>query len=210
MQGSWVSWGPCITWHGPRALHRALPRACMCVCRWGDGSQPMLGVVCVAALHAPRPPSMPTGPVHRPAGSRVELENTAGKLDIDIPPQGLGGSNIGTGLFALAWNAFVAFWTVRAELGAGRAAAAHCQAAHVPSKQCGAESGVEQCAVCSIESLHSSSAAMRTVLEGLLCRFVTTALLYCAYVPVCSSLPLPVAASCLPCSVRPSGLPATS
>jgi hypothetical protein len=59
-----------------------------------------------------RPPSMPSGPVRKPAGSRVVLENTAGKLDIDIPPQGLGSSNIGTGLFALAWNAFVAFWTV--------------------------------------------------------------------------------------------------
>lgn len=56
---------------------------------------------------------MPTGPVRKPAGSRITAENTAGKLDIDIPPQGLGGSNIGTGLFALAWNAFVAFWTVR-------------------------------------------------------------------------------------------------
>jgi hypothetical protein len=55
---------------------------------------------------------MPSGPVRKPAGSRVVLENTAGKLDIDIPPQGLGSSNIGTGLFALAWNAFVAFWTV--------------------------------------------------------------------------------------------------
>lgn len=55
---------------------------------------------------------MPTGPVRKPAGSRVVLENIGGKLDIDIPPQGLGSSNIGTGLFALAWNAFVAFWTV--------------------------------------------------------------------------------------------------
>lgn len=55
---------------------------------------------------------MPTGPVRKPAGSRVVLENTGGKLDIDVPPQGLGSSNIGTGLFALAWNAFVAFWTV--------------------------------------------------------------------------------------------------
>jgi hypothetical protein len=63
-----------------------------------------------------RPPSMPTGPVRKPAGSRITAENTAGKLDIDIPPQGLGGSNIGTGLFALAWNAFVAFWTVRRRL----------------------------------------------------------------------------------------------
>lgn len=55
---------------------------------------------------------MPTGPVRKPAGSRVTVEDSGGKLDIDIPPQRLGSSNIGTGLFALAWNAFVAFWTV--------------------------------------------------------------------------------------------------
>jgi hypothetical protein len=56
---------------------------------------------------------MPTGAVRRPAGSRVVLESSGGRLDIDIPPQPLGSANIGTGLFALAWNAFVAFWTVR-------------------------------------------------------------------------------------------------
>lgn len=59
---------------------------------------------------------MPSGPVRKPAGSRVTLESSGGKLDIDIPPQRLSSSNIGTGLFALAWNAFVAFWTVRADL----------------------------------------------------------------------------------------------
>lgn len=55
---------------------------------------------------------MPSGPVRKPAGSRVVLDKSGSKLDIDVPPQGLGSSTIGTGLFALAWNAFVAFWTV--------------------------------------------------------------------------------------------------
>lgn len=59
---------------------------------------------------------MPSRPVRKPAGSRVQLDRTAGKLDIDIPPEGLSGANVGTGLFALAWNAFVAFWTVRSRL----------------------------------------------------------------------------------------------
>jgi len=63
---------------------------------------------------------MPSGPVRKPAGSRVSLESSGGKLDIDIPPQRLSSSNVGTGLFALAWNAFVAFWTVRAGLLLGR------------------------------------------------------------------------------------------
>jgi hypothetical protein len=67
-----------------------------------------------------RPATMPTRPVRRPAGSRVVLDETAGRLDIDIPPQPLGSANIGTGLFALAWNAFVAFWTVRRWMGARR------------------------------------------------------------------------------------------
>jgi hypothetical protein len=50
--------------------------------------------------------------VRKPAGSRIVVDSSGSKLDIDIPPNGLGSSNIGTGLFALAWNAFVAFWTV--------------------------------------------------------------------------------------------------
>lgn len=66
-----------------------------------------------------RPPSMPSGPVRKPAGSRVSLESSGGKLDIDIPPQRLSSSNVGTGLFALAWNAFVAFWTFSAIASGG-------------------------------------------------------------------------------------------
>eukprot|EP00879_Flechtneria_rotunda_P010283 GHRR01010750.1.p1 GENE.GHRR01010750.1~~GHRR01010750.1.p1 ORF type:complete len:629 (+),score=211.09 GHRR01010750.1:70-1956(+) len=66
-----------------------------------------------------RPAAMPGSPVRKPAGSRVLLTSTPGKLDIEIPPQGLSSSNIGTGLFALAWNAFVAFWTVSAIASGG-------------------------------------------------------------------------------------------
>ena len=57
-----------------------------------------------------RPANMPSKPVRKPAGSRVQLSAAGGKLDIDIPPEGLSSNNIGTGLFAVAWNAFVAFW----------------------------------------------------------------------------------------------------
>ncbi|KAF6262994.1 kinase-like domain-containing protein [Scenedesmus sp. NREL 46B-D3] len=65
------------------------------------------------------PAKMPTNPVRKPAGSRVQLTATAGKLDIDIPPEGLSGNNIGTGIFAVAWNAFVAFWTFSAIASGG-------------------------------------------------------------------------------------------
>ena len=46
--------------------------------------------------------------VKKPAGTRVQLERSGGRLDIEIPPEGFTGSSFGTGLFAIAWNAFVA------------------------------------------------------------------------------------------------------
>jgi len=55
----------------------------------------------------------------RPAGTRVRLERTGGRLDLEIPPEGLGGQSVGTGLFALAWNGFVAFWTFSALASGG-------------------------------------------------------------------------------------------
>ncbi|WIA18005.1 hypothetical protein OEZ85_009492 [Tetradesmus obliquus] len=66
-----------------------------------------------------RPANMPSKPVRKPAGSRVQLSAAGGKLDIDIPPEGLSSNNIGTGLFAVAWNAFVAFWTFSAIASGG-------------------------------------------------------------------------------------------
>ncbi|MEW5312551.1 MAG: hypothetical protein WDW38_004178 [Sanguina aurantia] len=55
----------------------------------------------------------------RPAGSRVVLERTAGRLDINIPPKGMGADTLFTASFALAWNAFVAFWTFGALASGG-------------------------------------------------------------------------------------------
>jgi len=46
--------------------------------------------------------------VKKPAGTRVQLERSTNRLDIEIPPEGLNGGSVGTGLFAVAWNAFVA------------------------------------------------------------------------------------------------------
>uniref|UniRef100_A0A7S0RK56 non-specific serine/threonine protein kinase n=1 Tax=Chlamydomonas leiostraca TaxID=1034604 RepID=A0A7S0RK56_9CHLO len=55
----------------------------------------------------------------KPAGSRVILEKTPGRLDITIPAKGLTGDTAMTGVFAVIWNAFVAFWTVGALAGGG-------------------------------------------------------------------------------------------
>lgn len=55
----------------------------------------------------------------RPAGTRVVLERTAGRLDLEIPPEGLSGQAAGAGLFVLAWNGFVAFWTFSALASGG-------------------------------------------------------------------------------------------
>lgn len=55
----------------------------------------------------------------KPAGSRVVINRTAGRLEVDIPPAGLTANTIGTGAFAVAWNAFVAFWTFSALASGG-------------------------------------------------------------------------------------------
>lgn len=44
----------------------------------------------------------------KPAGTRVQVQRGSGRLDVEIPPEGLSGNSVGTGLFAVAWNAFVA------------------------------------------------------------------------------------------------------
>ncbi|KIZ02988.1 serine/threonine protein kinase, partial [Monoraphidium neglectum] len=57
--------------------------------------------------------------VKRPTGTRVVLDRTAGRLDLEIPPEGISGNSVGTGVFAVAWNAFVAFWTFSALASGG-------------------------------------------------------------------------------------------
>ncbi|KFM23051.1 Serine/threonine-protein kinase D [Auxenochlorella protothecoides] len=55
----------------------------------------------------------------RPAGSRVQVTRRGPRLEIDIPPPGFSGDSLPSAAFALAWNAFVAFWTVSALAGGG-------------------------------------------------------------------------------------------
>eukprot|EP01018_Ginkgo_biloba_P007894 Gb_26548 [translate_table: standard] len=49
--------------------------------------------------------------IRQPAGTKVVLTRTPSELKIRIPPGGLTAETVGTGSFALAWNAFIAFWT---------------------------------------------------------------------------------------------------
>ena len=55
----------------------------------------------------------------QPAGSRCKVKRSGTKLSVEIPPAKLGSEQAYTGAFALAWNAFVAFWTVGALAGGG-------------------------------------------------------------------------------------------
>ncbi|GJP36651.1 hypothetical protein CLOM_g21135 [Closterium sp. NIES-68] len=61
----------------------------------------------------------PSAPLTRPAGTQVVLERTEGGkvLVVHIPPAGLTREAVGTGGFAIAWNAFIAFWTASALTG---------------------------------------------------------------------------------------------
>lgn len=59
------------------------------------------------------------GPKAKPAGSRIILEASTDSIVMESPRDGLSGSTLSTGAFALAWNAFVAFWTVGALTGGG-------------------------------------------------------------------------------------------
>ncbi|XP_059072812.1 uncharacterized protein LOC131034044 isoform X2 [Cryptomeria japonica] len=49
--------------------------------------------------------------ISQPAGTKVLLTRTSSQLKISIPPGGVTAETAGTGTFAVAWNAFIAFWT---------------------------------------------------------------------------------------------------
>lgn len=53
----------------------------------------------------------------KPAGTKVSLTRTDEILQIEIPPAGLNAETVGTGTFAVAWNAFIVFWTATAIRG---------------------------------------------------------------------------------------------
>jgi len=68
----------------------------------------------------PRPSSGgPGSNLRKPPGSRIEVKKKGPRLEIDIPPARFDGNTAATGGFAIAWNAFVAFWTVSALAGGG-------------------------------------------------------------------------------------------
>ncbi|MFN6567985.1 serine/threonine-protein kinase [Dendronalium sp. ChiSLP03b] len=52
--------------------------------------------------------------VDKPAGSKIQLNKNADSLEIIIPPVGFHPAMIFTGLFAIAWNSFILFWTIGA------------------------------------------------------------------------------------------------
>ncbi len=53
---------------------------------------------------------------HQPAGSRIALKKTFGRLLVDIPPVGLRFDNLFWLGFALIWSGFLFFWTAGAVL----------------------------------------------------------------------------------------------
>jgi hypothetical protein len=72
------------------------------------------------AFIEPRQSSGNTGlSLRKPPGSRIQVKKKGPRLEIDIPPARFDGNTAATGGFAIAWNAFVAFWTVSALAGGG-------------------------------------------------------------------------------------------
>ena len=57
--------------------------------------------------------------LRQPAGARCKVKRSGTKLSVEIPPAKLGAEQAYTGAFAVAWNAFVAFWTFGALAGGG-------------------------------------------------------------------------------------------
>ncbi|MBE9210447.1 serine/threonine protein kinase [Nostoc sp. LEGE 06077] len=55
-----------------------------------------------------------TTDVSKPAGSKIQLTKNWDVLEISIPPSGFHTSMLSTGVFAIAWNSFILFWTINA------------------------------------------------------------------------------------------------
>jgi serine/threonine protein kinase len=56
-------------------------------------------------------PRMTTLALVKPGGSKIQLTKDRDSLEIIIPPAGFQSSMVFTGLFAIAWNSFIFFWT---------------------------------------------------------------------------------------------------
>ncbi|MBW4560339.1 MAG: serine/threonine protein kinase [Mojavia pulchra JT2-VF2] len=52
--------------------------------------------------------------IGKPAGSKIQLTKNSDALEIIVPPVGFHPSIVFTGLFAIAWNSFILFWTIGA------------------------------------------------------------------------------------------------
>jgi serine/threonine protein kinase len=64
--------------------------------------------------------SRPSRRIRKPSGTRVVVERFGStKLVVAIPPAGVTGESASVGGFAVAWNAFVAFWTASALASGG-------------------------------------------------------------------------------------------
>lgn len=68
----------------------------------------------LAALEKPQPTNLPTLVVGKPDGSKIQLTKNGDSLEIIVPPTGFDASIVFTGLFAIAWNSFILFWTIGA------------------------------------------------------------------------------------------------
>lgn len=68
----------------------------------------------IAALEKPEAPNLPALVVSKPDGSKIQLTKNWDSLEIIIPPSGFHPSIVFTGLFAIAWNSFILFWTIGA------------------------------------------------------------------------------------------------
>ncbi|MEH2322840.1 MAG: serine/threonine-protein kinase [Nostoc sp.] len=67
----------------------------------------------IAALDKPQA-TLPALVVSKPDGSKIQLTKNWDSLEIIIPPSGFHPSIVFTGLFAIAWNSFILFWTIGA------------------------------------------------------------------------------------------------
>ncbi|MCC5616233.1 serine/threonine protein kinase [Nostoc sp. CHAB 5836] len=68
----------------------------------------------IAALEKPQWTNLPTLVVGKPDGSKIQLTKNGDSLEIIVPPAGFDPSIVFTGLFAIAWNSFILFWTIGA------------------------------------------------------------------------------------------------
>ncbi|MCC5655527.1 serine/threonine protein kinase [Nostoc sp. XA010] len=68
----------------------------------------------IVALDKPQATNLPALVVRKPDGSKIQLTKNWDSLEIIIPPSGFHPSIVFTGLFAIAWNSFILFWTIGA------------------------------------------------------------------------------------------------